>query len=103
MIYPQNDKFYMTADDETEETLILVSMLEGMCMAGLYETIDRHRSAGCGFARAARIFAASYIKAFMDQHPENTREVNGTLAILQRAILAVANDRVENELVTGDK
>ena len=91
MLYAQN-KIYMTTEDETEETLALVSILEGVSLVHLYERIDLNRSAGCGFARAAKIFATNYLKAFLDNEINESSESYTKAVAMQRAIMAVAND-----------
>jgi hypothetical protein len=93
MVFLQNAKIYMTAEDETEETLALVAMLEGITVSQLYESIDLHRSAGCGFARAAKIFATHYLRTFLDNGTAEPHSVYTNAVALQRAMMAVANDR----------
>ncbi len=85
----------MIAEDETEETLTLVAMLEGISLNRLCENIDLHRSAGCGFARAAKIFATHYLHVFLDS--ESASHPYSNALALQKAMSAVANDRPESD------
>ena len=51
----------------------MVAILEGIPLIQLYESIDLHRNANCGFARAAKTFAVNYLLAFFENEKQRRR------------------------------